>query len=49
MNFQRDGQMQMNVPKGRANYEPNSLAAHGEEGGPRECPVTGFTTAEGRH
>ncbi|NTS30261.1 catalase [Phyllobacterium sp. BT25] len=48
MNFQRDGQMQMNVPKGRANYEPNSLAAHGEEGGPRECPVTGFTTAEGR-
>ena len=48
MNFQRDGQMQMNVPKGRANYEPNSLAAHGEEGGPRECPVTGFTTAAGR-
>ena len=47
MNFQRDGQMQMNVPKGRANYEPNSLAAHGEEGGPRECPVTGFTTAAG--
>ena len=25
-NFQRDGQMQMSVPKGRANYEPNSLA-----------------------
>lgn len=48
MNFQRDGQMQMNVPKGRANYEPNSLAAHGEEGGPRECPVTGFVTAAGR-
>jgi catalase len=48
MNFQRDGQMQMNVPKGRANYEPNSLAAHGEEGGPRECPVTGFATAAGR-
>jgi len=48
MNFQRDGQMQMNVPKGRANYEPNSLAAHGEEGGPRECPMTGFTTAVGR-
>ncbi len=45
MNFQRDGQMQMNVPKGRANYEPNSLAAHGEEGGPRECPMTGFTTS----
>jgi catalase len=48
MNFQRDGQMQMNVPKGRANYEPNSLTAHGEEGGPRECPMTGFRTAEGR-
>ncbi len=45
MNFQRDGQMQMNVPKGRANYEPNSLTAHGEEGGPRECPMTGFVTA----
>ena len=46
MNFQRDGQMQMNVPKGRANYEPNSLSAHGEDGGPRECPVTGFHTLE---
>jgi catalase len=46
MNFQRDGQMQMAVPKGRANYEPNSLAAHGEPGGPRECPVTGFHTDE---
>jgi len=45
MNFQRDGQMQMHVPKGRANYEPNSLAAHGGEGGPRECPVTGFRTS----
>ncbi|CAN5602147.1 catalase [soil metagenome] len=44
MNFQRDGMMQMAVPKGRANYEPNSLAAHGEEGGPRECPVRGFAT-----
>ena len=48
MNMQRDGQMQMNVPKGRANYEPNSLAAHGEEGGPRECPMTGFVTQPGR-
>lgn len=48
MNFQRDGQMQMNVPKGRANYEPNSLAEHGEAGGPRECPRTGFSTSEGR-
>ncbi|MGE3932602.1 MAG: catalase [Rhodospirillaceae bacterium] len=47
-NFQRDGQMQMAVPKGRANYEPNSLAAHGEEGGPRECPATGFRTFVGR-
>ena len=44
MNFQRDGAMQMNVPKGRANYEPNSLADHGEDGGPRECPATGFAT-----
>ncbi len=44
MNFQRDGQMQMNVPKGRANYEPNSLAEHGEEGGGRECPMTGFAS-----
>ncbi|ACK52483.1 Catalase [Methylocella silvestris BL2] len=44
MNFQRDGQMQMNVPKGRANYEPNSLADAGEIGGPRECPMTGFTS-----
>lgn len=48
MNFQRDGQMQMNVPKGRANYEPNSLGDHGEVGGPRECPATGFQTAKGR-
>ncbi|MBB4101308.1 catalase [Sphingomonas kyeonggiensis] len=44
-NFQRDGMMQMAVPKGRANYEPNSLAAHGEEGGPRECPASGFATS----
>jgi len=46
MNFQRDGMMQMAVPKGRANYEPNSLAMAGEDGGPRECPVTGFRTLE---
>lgn len=44
MNFQRDGQMQMLQPKGRANYEPNSLAQFGEVGGPRECPVEGFTS-----
>ncbi len=37
--------MQMQVPKGRANYEPNSLAEAGEEGGPREDPVGGFRTA----
>jgi catalase len=43
-NFQRDGQMQMAVPKGRASYEPNSLSEAGEETGPRECPATGFTT-----
>ncbi|ODP37956.1 catalase [Sphingomonas turrisvirgatae] len=43
-NFQRDGHMQMNVPKGRANYEPNSLALAGEGGGPREDPQTGFTS-----
>ena len=36
MNFQRDGKMQMQVPKGRVAYEPNSLG----EGTPRE-------TAEG--
>ncbi|MFN8551355.1 MAG: catalase [Candidatus Obscuribacterales bacterium] len=36
MNFQQDGHMAMNNPKGRANYEPNSW------GGPRENPATGF-------
>jgi len=48
MNFQRDGQMQMAVPTGRANYEPNSLDQAGEDAGPRECPMTGFTTEPGR-
>jgi len=43
-NFQRDGHMQMQVPKGRANYEPNSLHLAGEEGGPREDPKAGFVT-----
>jgi len=43
-NFQRDGMMQTMVPKGRANYEPNSLAEHGEEAGPRET-LSGFATA----
>ena len=41
-NFQRDGHMQMMVPKGRANYEPNSLAEAGEHDGPRADPVGGF-------
>lgn len=44
-NFQRDGHMQMAVPKGRANYEPNSLSEAGEDGGPREDPKVGFRTA----
>lgn len=36
-NFQQDGHMRMTVPKGRANYQPNSW---GE--GPRESPARGF-------
>ncbi|WP_294285061.1 catalase [uncultured Sphingomonas sp.] len=44
MNQQRDGHMQMAVPKGRANYEPNSLAQAGEEGGAREDPDGGYKT-----
>lgn len=44
-NFQRDGHMQTQVFKGRANYEPNSLAENGEDGGPREDPKGGFRTA----
>jgi catalase len=43
-NFQRDGHMQTSQFKGRANYEPNSLADAGEDGGPRECPADGFTS-----
>ncbi len=43
-NFQRDGHMQMQVPKGRANYEPNSLHLAGEISGPREDPENGFKT-----
>jgi catalase len=43
-NFQRDGHMQMSVPKGRANYEPNSLSEAGEASGPRENASTGFAT-----
>ena len=44
-NFQRDGMMQTMVPKGRANYEPNSLGDFGEDGGPRESEQ-GFRTLE---
>ena len=43
-NLQRDGHMQMQAPKGRANYEPNSLHLAGEIGGPREDPDNGFKT-----
>jgi catalase len=35
-NFQQDGHMAMNNPKGRVNYEPNSW------GGPRESPEKGY-------
>jgi catalase len=41
-NLQRDGHMQTEVFKGRANYEPNSLSEAGEAGGPREDPAGGF-------
>ena len=44
-NFQRDGMMQTQVFKGRANYEPNSLDEAGEDGGPRESPQAGFISA----
>ncbi|MEO8427500.1 MAG: catalase [Verrucomicrobiota bacterium] len=37
-NMQRDGMQQMLVPKGRVNYEPNSLDAQA----PRENPNKGF-------
>ena len=39
-NFQRDGHMQMHVPKGRAAYEPNTL----NPTGPREDAKTGFVS-----
>jgi catalase len=39
-NLQRDGHMQMLVPKGRGNYEPNSI----DPSGPRES-MAGFRTA----
>ncbi len=40
-NHQRDGKMQMAVPKGRVAYEPSSLAADS----PREAPTRGFRSA----
>ena len=43
-NMQRDGLMQTLVPKGRANYEPNSLNEAGEDSGPRVASETGFTS-----
>ncbi len=39
-NFQRDGLRQMELPKGRVNYEPNSF----DGGAPRENPTRGFTS-----
>ena len=42
-NFQRDGMMQMMVPQGRANYQPNSLFEAGEDAGPR-ATSDGFAT-----
>ncbi len=39
-NHQRDGHMQMQQPKGRVAYEPNSLA----NDSPRENSATGFTS-----
>lgn len=38
MNFQRDGHMQMQVPKGRVNYEPSML----DTDGPRADPKAGY-------
>ena len=43
-NMMRDGMMQTAQPKGRANYEPNSLAQAGEDPGPRASDQ-GFATA----
>ncbi len=39
-NFQRDALMQTDVPQGRVNYEPNSLAPES----PKENPAAGFAT-----
>ena len=40
-NFQRDGHMNMLVPKGRLNYSPNSL----EDDGPAQNPRDGYHSA----
>ena len=40
-NHQRDGHMQMAIPVGRVNYEPNTLS----EDSPRETPAKGFHSA----
>jgi catalase len=42
-NYQRDGKMQMEIPKGRVSYEPNSL----DPNGPREAPA-GFRSVAAR-
>ena len=47
-NMQRDGMMQTLVPKGRANYEPNSLDEAGEDAGARESASAGFSSFKGR-
>ena len=41
-NLQRDGHMQMTQPKGRVDYEPNSLSPDS----PRESSASGFRSAE---
>ncbi|MTH61863.1 catalase [Paracoccus litorisediminis] len=43
-NMMRDGMMQTQIPKGRANYEPNSLDEAGEDPGPRPS-ADGFRSA----
>ena len=43
-NYQRDGFHQMQVPKGRVAYEPNSLSVNG----PREDPVNGYRSFAAR-
>ena len=43
-NHQRDGHMQMQIPKGRVNYEPSSL----QEDSPRADPQAGFRSHTSR-